>query len=171
MAILGNNTILGLTTITSRGPFYYVQSTEAGNATSLSFYLRSTGTATIRYVIYSDIAGAPGALLAQSVDGSVNTTSQWITIPISYSFANGETMFIGVKCTDYIEIAYDAGATNQLAIIDAEFRSNYPTVDNPAVTFQQFDNTMSGYITYTPSALPASITGIATLKGIQTLKF
>jgi len=169
MAILGYNIIGANDGTTSGGALCKFTATEDGSITQLSVHCKSTGLSDFKFVIYSDNAGTPDALLAQSSGGSLDTIFAWRTLSISYSFTNGEVMHFGLIANDYIITKYDTGSTNQFTEILPAF--NYPTPTDPASVNYQADAVLSIYADYTPSALPASIKGIATLAGIQTITF
>ena len=137
-------------------------------------YFRSTGVANIKFVIYSSNAGVPDVLLAESALSTVGTTFSWITLPISYSFITGQSMFLGVLCDDNTEAASTPGTVNQ-TYQDSIFWPTFPTAPNPSTYTSQSNNELSVYVTYTPAGPPSissgTIKGVQSFKGVQSIKF
>jgi len=151
----GGSGVLGYTTIgaseytTGKGVLCKFEATENGSITQLTAHIKSTGTNNFKFVIYSDNAGSPDALLAQSSGDTFDTTYSWHTLAISYNFTNGEVLHFGLISDSYIVIHYDAGSTNQFTEILPEF--NYPTPTDPASVNFQADAVLSIYADYTTS--------------------
>jgi hypothetical protein len=135
---------------------------EAGNATSLSAYLRGDGTANtqeLRAVIYSDVGGQPAALLATSdelaVHGSAVAGWRTLAFPGSVSLPAG-AYWIGL-------ITGGTGAVGYWDIATASrCQENDACADGPMSRFGSCvptDYQMSFYVTYTPAG--ASDAGVS----------
>lgn len=149
MAVLGNNTIGASDWTTAKGmACKFTCPATAGDITEIVANIWSTGDADLRYLIYEDNAGEPGDLLATGSTGNFNTTQQWVTLAISYSFTALQVLHLAVIANDTVRIAYDAGSTNQATELLPEY--NYPTPEDPANVNAQFDFNLSIYANYTP---------------------
>lgn len=154
MAVLGYNTIGGTDTgaasdLNCWGSRF--TATEAGLATKLWAYVKSTGTAEMRGAIYSASGNDPVNLLAQSSAANTNLTTsfQWLDVPISYTFANGETMFFSIKANDFLLTKYDADRGSDRVYLGNNIA--YPDWDDPEASVSFNDAfVFSIYIEYTP---------------------
>jgi hypothetical protein len=70
--------------------------TNSGTIQSITQYTYiNSGTAAIGSAIYGTTAGSPSTLLStQTSTTTINTTQQWVTTPISYTFASGEKIWL-----------------------------------------------------------------------------
>lgn len=144
-------------------------SSEAGEITSMTSRLWSTGSANFKFVIYSDSSGAPGSLLATSAAQAYTTTPTNYTVAISYTFAASEVLHLGVISNDNIQYNYDAGATAQFNSCGPNY--TYPTPEDPAsAPTDTYAREVTIYATYTPAVL-TNIQGISTVQGLSTLTF
>jgi hypothetical protein len=168
MATLGKTNIGGSFATIVRWWSCKYTSIEAGTISDMSCYFAMTGPGSFKFCIWADDgSGNPGALLAQSTTDTHNTTPAWKTIAISYAFASGETLHLGVVADDWTTIYTDAGLTNQ----ETEFTQDYtgwPTAPNPPTVLQQYNSEVSIYATYTAAAGPSNI-GTPALIGVQSL--
>jgi hypothetical protein len=149
MAILGYNTIGGSSTAGFTFSGYGCKFTPSENGTiqSITAYIVSTGSANFIPVIYSDVAGVPTTLLATGSQGNFDTTPAWQTAPITYFMTSGVPIWLGLIVNDGLRINYDAGSANQ------SYESSgvsYPTPNNPEAVFDDFNEQMSIYATYSP---------------------
>jgi hypothetical protein len=76
-----------------------VTTSEAGTMTSLSIYVDggASGGGNLKPVIFSDSGGKPSALLAVGSPVAIGAAAPaaWVVAAISYTFANGQVLWIG----------------------------------------------------------------------------
>lgn len=150
MATLGYTTTGASNGLSVRPMACKFTTTEAGEITSMTADLRSTGAANFKFVIYSDSGGNPNTLLATSAADTITTTFATKTVAISYTFAASEVLHLGVISDDNIEYKYDAGATAQFHSFGPNY--TYPTPEDPAsAPTDTFADVVTIYATYTPS--------------------
>ncbi len=122
---------------------------EAGTVSDITVYVASfTGGVAIRAAIYSDSAGAPSVLLAQSSEGTITGTG-WIALPISYVFAPSVTLWLmSWRQDSLVTIGYatPGDVSNQGAY---SFDGTYPTWVTPLTGVSALDWKVSIYANYT----------------------
>jgi hypothetical protein len=174
MAVLGLNNLTG--TVPGTAIKWWAckfQAIEDGTFIDLNFIGSSTGSSQLyKLCIWADNAGSPGTLLFESAAGAINTTDQTWTRPCTYAFSNGDIMHLGFVSDDWSNIYNITGATNQSTEFNEDYTS-YGSFPIPVTTLAQYSLTTVIWGNYTPSSpvSAASITGIQSIKGIQTLKF
>lgn len=132
--------------------------TEAGNITDIVVWAKDRfGPHFFRVAIYADNgSGRPGALLAQSAGSTEITSTGEFACPISYSFTNGEVLWLLAAGDDddtpggsgtNVNYAWDVGGTVQ----NCQKNMTYGSPDNPfgTPTFE-LDRVYSIYANYTP---------------------
>jgi hypothetical protein len=147
---------IGYTTIGST--YFYTQPTDeinlikftapanAGNIYKLTARVYTTsGTANVKFLIYSDNAGAPDSLLATSSPIQVNTTEQWVTQGINYSFSASQVLWLGHVSDADIIFDGDNGSFKQLAYKASSYASPASTITTPTYLSEEH----SIYATYT----------------------
>lgn len=135
---------------TSRGLTTRFQTPEAGTLNSITAYIKSTGDATFKAGLYSNLVTVPNALLTTGAGGAINTTEQWRTQNVTnYGFLGSVQLWPALICDDFLIGYWDSGPTGQSAEIDPEFGTNF---DDPAVVNTPLDAIFSIYGTYTASA-------------------
>jgi hypothetical protein len=159
MAVLGYNTIGG----TDGGIFTDASfvgckftATEDGDITKIWGYIEATfagGSVDFQVGIYSDNAGSPDVLLAEStVAGACPNTFGWASCDITYSFSNADVLWLCFWVNDAWKIKYDAGTTDQGF---EKYSQTYSTWANPAddtTDFNYYSTEISIYAEYTPVA-------------------
>ena len=121
---------------------------EDGNVTSISWYGKThSGSATISCGLYDDDAGAPGNLLRQTQDVTVDTNIKWWNFTFAVEVAlTIDTYWITVGFEGDQWYQYDTGAANMLATISF----TPPTFNDPfGSSTWDTDRNMSIYATYT----------------------
>ena len=127
-----------------------VTATEAGTITAINCYLATTGAANVKPLIYADSAGSPGALLATgSVIAFAGTSAAgWSTSSISYSFTNGQVLWIGSTQDASAAHTYSRAATGTTSFFKSG--TTYATPPDPISAMTSDANKSYGfYLTYT----------------------
>lgn len=163
MATFGDTSLEASTSTSSSSSKISASASPASSGTvvSMSFYLAMGGTtpsATVRGVIYSNSAGLPSALLAQTDSQVVTSTSQ-TQYTLNFSGANlisvtgGTTYFVGIWWTTPTGTTPTIGWARGSTANSADKASD--TNAGPASTWGT-NSTITGpisvFVTYTPSA-------------------
>jgi len=123
--------------------------TEAGDVSKITLYCRAyTGTSDAKCGIYSDLNGAPDALLGTSAEvAGITTTFAWrdfnFSPPISLS---ADFYWLAVIFNYRLVVTYDAGLTNQFAHAADLYADSFEDPFGPA-GYEDWE--MSIYATYT----------------------
>jgi hypothetical protein len=81
-------------------------------------------------------------LLAESTTTTGPIAAQWRSLPIEYTFTNGQVLYFGVVSDDWLILSYDIGPPNQTTEFTEDY-TTYPTVPNPPTIQSQNDNVKS----------------------------
>lgn len=135
--------------VMASGPF---APAGAGNATSVSWYFTNVDTAPMTFGFYNETSSLPDVLQADSA-GATENTDGWITQDLDSSTAvTVQNYWIASnRDTDNVTIWYDS-AGSETMWYKAQAYSGGTLVDPFPGSLTQFDNKMSCYVTYTPTA-------------------
>jgi len=139
---------------------------ETGTVSSIVAYTAAAaGTVNIDVAIYSDSSGYPATKLATGTSTvSVNTTPQWVTVPITYTITAGQTYWIYFWASGSRSVYWDAGSTNQYESNGGTFNT-WPATESGG-TF--FDRKLSIYANYTTDASTTTTLNVASTTGFPT---
>jgi hypothetical protein len=134
----------------------FTSPSDLGTISQISVYLATGGTSATA-VIYSDDNGAPGSLLAESVEVYQSGTSErWVDLPLSYNGTPNTVYWLGILFSNAGTYYFATGASDKAIY--------YTSQTTAANTFPLGNSSpaeqLSVYATYTP--LNQSVEGIHT---------
>lgn len=151
MATLGYTSAGGSTTGSNASVGSKFVATEDGTITAINVYVASPQTETVRAAVYANAAGSPAAKLAES-SGAVSIASGWVSIPTSYAFTSGTTLWLmywkGGVAGSTIAYATPGDVANQTAYYSG---GTFPTWPDPFNEDAFLDWKVSIYADYTPA--------------------
>ena len=92
---------------------FQVTMPENGTVTSITAWaLRYAGVGAVRYAIYSDIAGEPGNLIAQTPIGSAPLSWGWVTLPLPPTPITAGTYWLAYTCDNDARFKHISDVSN-----------------------------------------------------------
>ena len=122
---------------------------EDGTATSITAYVGGKNDRNVRYAIYTDVAGEPGALLAQTPNALTTAAMDWLTIDLPDTALAAGTYWLALSFHDTShKYHYESGGQtryNNNRATDNGYTANWgsPSAD--------YTRNISIYATYTPN--------------------
>jgi len=121
---------------------------EDGDVTKITMWFQ-TAAIHIRFAIYTENAGSPNTLLAETAEGST-VANNWVSIAITKSLTAG-TYWLCWRLEDSSASKKDAGGVNQeIGSASGQGYGAFPGAF-PTVGSAKFNYAVSIYATYTPS--------------------